>query len=352
MNTGSDELTAPLLAIAAESGDTDREIAALVRDGLLRSEAGLLRIAPEVVPVVRAAVRAQTPDRSRDDYARVCLALRTAEDTEAAEDTAGTTGWLLRHRFLLITVLEGATAAGAAEQAALTAAAWWDIADRVDDPRWHRALADAGEDAAITSEIPAVLSEVLERSARHAARQGDHLAAEARWVRALAIWREADDLAGCVRVLESLTALYRGWARLHRALDALFELLSLRERAGDELMVAHTVWAIGTVTLEAGRVEAAVDYLHRAEKTLRPRAAEAGGAYADVAVALGRAQWLAGRYGSARSSFSRALAVLVDVDELRAEEVRVLLGLPENAPLPAARIIDRGTGAAPPRSPG
>jgi tetratricopeptide (TPR) repeat protein len=240
-------------------------------------------------------------------------------------------GWLADHRAdVLAAVREDARGMGIR-----LAAAVWPAAGLVPDPRWWAELAEAGEALAIADREPAMLVDLLHGAATTFAEHDDRLRAEERWVRALAITRRDGLRDRGEAVLRALGALYRDWGRLGKALDAYLGLVDLRRDLGDPAGTADALAEVGTTMHAAGRLPSATDYFDRADEAMRavtdtgtttPAAApEAATAHARILVWCGRTRWEQGEHGAARRRWSRALALLVDVDEDAANRVRTLL---------------------------
>jgi tetratricopeptide (TPR) repeat protein len=211
------------------------------------------------------------------------------------------------------------------EAAGITlASAVWPVAGDVPDPDWWAELAEAGEALAIAAREPATLVDLLHAAATTFARHGDRLRAEERWVRALAITRRDALRERGAAVLSALGGLYRDWGRLSKALDAYLGLVDLRRDADDEVGAADALAEVGVTMYAAGRPRSAMDYFDRAEETMR-KAGVAADAHARVLVWCGRTRWEQGEHGAARRRWSQALAMLVDVDEAAANQVRALL---------------------------
>jgi hypothetical protein len=98
------------------------------------------------------------------------------------------------------------------------------------------------------------LAAVLEQSAVLADRAGGRLAAEAQWIRALAVRRRLDDRTELMRLLRELIQFYGTWGRWHRALDAAFELLlTAQSDESDHLGTTYALADLGTTMLGANR---------------------------------------------------------------------------------------------------
>ncbi|MFI7680334.1 hypothetical protein [Actinophytocola sp. NPDC049390] len=255
------------------------------------------------------------------EHARV-LELIQAVDLER-QDADRVTAWLAEHRAAVVAAVLACDHEGARGLGTRLAAAVWPAAGLVPDPAWWTELAQAGESLAVADRDPAALADLLRRGAMTFAAHGDHLRAEERLVRALAIARR-EGLPGKDHVLSSLGALYRDWGRLSKALDAYLGLVDVRRDAGDPVGTAAALAEVGATMHAAGRVRSAMDYFDQADEVMT----EASGPpveHARVLVWCGRTRWEQGLHGPARHRWSRALAMLVDVDEAGADRVRALL---------------------------
>jgi tetratricopeptide (TPR) repeat protein len=246
--------------------------------------------------------------------------------------------WLAEHRAEVLAAVRACDRDGSRESGMRLAAAVWPAAGLVDDPRWWAELAEAGEGLAIEARDPAALVGLLHGGAATFAEHGDRLRAEERWVRALAILRRDGmrDLDRGDAVLSALGALYRDWGRLSKAMDAYLELVELRRDLGRPAATADALAEVGATMYAAGRLVSAADYFDRADETLteaEPAGPAAVAAHARILVWCGRTRWERGEHGAARRWWSRALAMLVDVDEAAADRVRALLAAgPEGCP--------------------
>jgi tetratricopeptide (TPR) repeat protein len=246
-------------------------------------------------------------------------------------EPARVAGWLADHRAeVLAAVRDSAPGTGIR-----LAVAVWPVAGLVPDPLWWAELAEAGEALAIADRDPAMLVDLLHGAATTFAEHGDRLRAEERWVRALAITRRDGMRDRGETVLCALGALYRDWGRLGKALDAYLGLVDLRREVGDPTGIADALAEVGTTMHATGRLPSATDYFDRADEAMRAvteadaAAPEVGpellAAHARILVWCGRTRWEQGEHGTARRRWSRALAMLVDVDEDAANRVRALL---------------------------
>ncbi len=223
---------------------------------------------------------------------------------------------------------------GLAEDAVSLARAWWPLAGAVADPAWVKELAETGERAAIAIRDPAALIELLTLAAECGDRDGDWLAAEARWVRILSLAREQKNHDVVCATLITLGDFYRRWGRLHRAMDVLSDLIATYDRAHDDHGALRALRHLAVVLLDAGRAAAAVPYLVRAVALAAEDDTVGNSAHAELLIMLGRAHWMNNRIRAGREAFSGALALLVDIDADGAEYVRSLLATPDGGSLP------------------
>ncbi|WP_158880196.1 tetratricopeptide repeat protein [Amycolatopsis anabasis] len=353
-----DEL--PLAVLAAAAGVSEAE-AGPVADGLVR-DGWLTARGPgwfATTSAARAALGGLAPTRRGADamaaaargvgeHLRAAAAVVRRGFADAERDPLG---WARRHGPLVAGVVRSAHRHGEARLAVEIAAVWWRVTEDVPEAPWRHDLARAGEEAAIAVRDPAALADLLSRSAGCAVRAGDFATAEAQWVRALAVFREAGDQAAGIDVLRSLGSLYRRWGRLHRALDVYLDLLATHESIGDGAAIVETLGWLEEVLLAAGRPEAAEEHLARAVGMAETSTRFDERARAELLILLGRARWHAGRPGPARQAFSGALALLVDRDEARADQVRAMLATGDGRRLPGddgERDTGSGPGAPPP----
>ena len=209
---------------------------------------------------------------------------------------------------------------------------------------WWAELAEAGEALAIADRDPELLADLLHHSAATFAGHGDRLRAEEQWVRALAIIRRPDHLEPGNRdlgiaVLSGLGALYREWGRLGQALDADLGLVDLRLAEGDPLGIAEAMTTVAATMHAAGRASTAADYLAQADEAITAilgadDSLEVLALHTQILIRWGLALWDHGQHTAARRPWSRALAMLIDVDDDAAEHVRALLATAPDDALP------------------
>lgn len=263
------------------------------------------------------------------EHARV-LGLIEAVDLDGREP-AQVASWLAEHRADVVAAVLACDHDGARGLGTRLAAAVWPAAGLVRDPRWWTELAETGEALAIADRDPVALADLLHGGATTFAAHGDRVLAEERWVRALAVMRR-EGLPHQDRVLDALGSLYRDWGRLSKALDAFLRLVDVRRDAGDAAGTAAGLAEVGTTMHAAGRGRSAMDYFDQADEMMG-RGGAAPADHARVLVWCGRTRWEQGQHGAARRRWSRALAMLVDVDETEANRVRALLATePESEP--------------------
>jgi tetratricopeptide (TPR) repeat protein len=217
----------------------------------------------------------------------------------------------------------------------------WPGAAALKDPAWWAELSEAGETLAIADQDPAMLTDLLHHSASTFADDGDRTRAEAQWVRALAIIRspraQGGDPERGAAVLAGLAELYRDWGRLSKALDADLALVDLRRAAGDSVGTAEALATVAGTMHAAGRLNSAAEYLASADNAMSTAPVDTPDlvtAHARILVLRGRALWELGQHASARRPWSRALAMLIDVDDDAAGRVRALLATKSDEPLP------------------
>jgi len=263
------------------------------------------------------------------EHTRVLDLIQAVDLDEQEPLRVGT--WLAEHRAEVVAAVLACDRDGVRGLGTRLAAAVWPAAGLVRDPRWWTELAEAGEALAIADRDPVVLADLLHRGAATFAEYGDRVRAEERWVRALAVTRR-EGLRDQDRVLRALGSLYRDWGRLSKALDAYLGLVDVRREAGDPAGTAAGLAEVGTTMHAAGRARSAMDYFDQADEMMG-KAGAAPADHARVLVWCGRMRWEQGHHGAARHRWSRALAMLVDVDEVEANRVRALLATePEDAP--------------------
>ncbi|QFZ20261.1 hypothetical protein [Saccharothrix syringae] len=173
----------------------------------------------------------------------------------------------------------------------------------------------------------------------------------ARWigVRELAVWRARADGESPLReetfrgyrdALDSLARIDRAMGLLYEVADCLeelLELLILRGRSVDARS-AWTLRELGAVMLEAGRPEAALDHLLRADACYGQldKAIRDARQHAVCLVLAGLAHRGLDQHARADRSFNRALAALLPIAPESAAAVRTLVDVtPVPGELPA-----------------
>lgn len=170
------------------------------------------------------------------------------------------------------------------------------------------------------------LADEWENTARQAMTARDFQNAQMQLERAVVLRRRLGDRAELLRVLRSLGEAYQARDRWHRVLDTLDWIFStFQQDPPDYAGMAGTLAEIGTTMITVGRPDSAADYLKRAVTAYSRLAEPAPIGHAEALVSWGNLLWSQGSYGQARRKFSTALALLVDVDDTLAEQVRDLL---------------------------
>lgn len=223
--------------------------------------------------------------------------------------------WVADHRPHLAAAF---ASAGAAQARCTLALTLWPLTAEpplLHDSTWRADLTTWGETAARQWKNPAALAALHDHSGHTAAAAGDPLIAESQLVRALTLWRNLTDEPRLIGTLESLLDLFRNTRQWHRALDAAFALLvEHRRQDTPEGPALHT---IGTLMLQANRPTAAAMYLEQAERALGPRL--------DLLLQRATAAQKSGAIAAARHHLHRALSLAIDVDEVEAARIRLLL---------------------------
>lgn len=188
---------------------------------------------------------------------------------------------------------------------------------------WCRELAHHGEQAAIAGRQPELLTELLNTSAEVYASLADWQGAERAWLRALAVVEDLGDTTRTLRFFHLLTTNYLNWERPHKAVDMLLEIVAIHERAGNEVETARAQAEVARVMADAGRTDAAIDYLTKADRALRGHP-EVANLHAAVLSDLGQLHARLGGINTARNHYHRALAMVVDTDARAADRIRAL----------------------------
>jgi tetratricopeptide (TPR) repeat protein len=230
------------------------------------------------------------------------------------------------------------------------ASAAWAVLAPTPDRRWWRRLAAAGEDAAIDGRSPDGLAEVLHRSCCAFARANDATAADDQWRRAFVVTERLGDHERSAELLRLVAELRSARGALGRAMTVYFEIVALHTTRADHLGAAEALADLAVTMARAGRHDDASHLRRRAASNL-PAAGvlptPAAPRYAAVLSVLGRAWDDADEPASAMRCYSKALEVLVDVDENAADEIRGLLAAAARARATQdPRSASRGTGGA------
>lgn len=329
-------------AVGAAAGlhpaETAASLADLARDGWAVPGSALTMVEPARNWLATNSDSLVEPSQAVSIVRRFTEFHLAAVDRER-HDAAEVGAWLEQHRAEILAAVQACDRDPLRSVGTRLAYAVWRSAALVRDPRWWQELASAGEALAIADRDPAMLADLLHHSAATFAEHGDRPRAEEQWVRALAIIRRSpsdpSDHRG-VAVLTGLSALYKQWGRLSKALDLNLDLVDLRREAGDAVGAAEALDAVAVTMHAAGRLSSAIDYFAQADEAMSANeAADVPAVHARILVRWGRALWEQGHHGAAKRPWSRALAMLVDVDEAAADRVRALLATAPNDQLPS-----------------
>ncbi|WNV84732.1 hypothetical protein [Umezawaea sp. Da 62-37] len=253
--------------------------------------------------------------------------------TPPTDDVDGVALWSLAHQDRVLSVVRSVISAGEPELAALLLSQVWPLVPAKVDETWCRRLRDCGTGLAGVLPDSVVLSEAFRASAAVFAERGLYRVAEIEGMRDLAIWRKRDERDGLVAALTALVRTYRARDRLHMVMECASEWLHVYLRHKDPVGVAWALGYIGALMLEGDRAESAVDYLARADTAYETLSGTPPRQRAEAMVLWGIALWRTGARSRARSQFSRALTLVVDVDEKAAGRVRALVSTPAAEPV-------------------
>lgn len=103
--------------------------------------------------------------------------------------------------------------------------------------------------------------------------------------------------------------------------------MTIRQRGDDSVKTAEALAAVGTVMFDAGRSDAALHYLGKANRLLRDLSddtPDTRACWATVLSDLGRVHAINGSLNSARTCYHQALTLVLDIDESLTQRVRDL----------------------------
>lgn len=307
-------------AVVDSSGDQIAEMLGGVNEHDWGGVAGdRFEISMEARPYLRELARWTSEADRRLVVDRVAAVLTHAAQIDTAMPSSIRTD--------VINVLKTANRNRRPDLAIQVARAAWRTLTPQTDLEWCRKLAEHGEQAAITSRQPDLFVELLDLSAHVYSSAHDWPGAERAWLRALTLVEDLGDTIRFVHFLEQLATTYRNWNRPHKAADTLHEIMIIRQRGGDSVKTAETLAALGTVMFDAGRSDAALHYLGKANRLLRdlsddtpaPRAC-----WAALLIELGRVHAANGSIDSVRTYYHQALTLVLDIDENLTQRVRDL----------------------------
>ncbi|WP_158842541.1 tetratricopeptide repeat protein [Saccharothrix deserti] len=255
-------------------------------------------------------------------------ASRLRQDLLVARQTPGR-AWFDAHRDHVLATLRDTI--GEPETAVALFADVWPAVPTDVDETWSRELLDIG--AALAAALPTslLLATAFRRAAESLRAQGALRLATVAGMRELAIHRlRDDDPDAASAALHDLAATYRAQGRMHKVVECADEALELYLLHGDQPGVARALVHLGSLMIEVGRFDSAVNYLSRADKVFEelPGTAERAGCL----TLLGRALWLSGDRAVAHRRFNRALALLIGTDDVAAQRVRDLVAELESVP--------------------
>lgn len=241
--------------------------------------------------------------------------------------------WASDHRDGVVGVIRTAVRAGLPKVAVELATAAWEVADRVSDRSWLGELVQCGEDAAREARDRDAFFGLLDRSAAVFVGAGDRETGMRQWIRAQKLADDHGEHDRSVRIRNALGGLYCQWGRLSKAIDTYIALVDEHQRAGERIAAAGALTELGAVMLDARRPTDATVYLSRADELFTEAEPEPTlvPTHARALELWGRALWRAGKRGSARRRWERALAMLVDHDDTAANRVRALLANPDES---------------------
>lgn len=119
-------------------------------------------------------------------------------------------------------------------------------------------------------------------------------------------------------------------------------MVDLQRAAGDAVGAAEALTELAATMRAAGRLSSAIDYFTQADEAMSPITEAAGtspdvvAVHAQILVSWGQALWDQGHHGAARRRWSRALAMVIDVDDVAADHVRALLATAPEDQLPSS----------------
>ncbi|WP_433268056.1 hypothetical protein ACQPZF_03230 [Actinosynnema sp. CS-041913] len=217
---------------------------------------------------------------------------------------------------------------------ALLAAVWPAVPPDADEA-WCRRLYGCATPLAAALPTSRPLAAAFRAGADALRARGLHRLAAALGMRELAIWRLLDDPDGAVDALFALSATYRAQGRLHRVIGCADEMLELRILHEQPDGIARSLAHLGSLMIEVGRLDTAVNYLTRADKVFDSLPPTSDRSRAQVLFA--RALWLSGDEAAARRKLHRVLPDLAGED---AREARGLLDLPTGSRPPGRGPAD------------
>ncbi len=194
----------------------------------------------------------------------------------------------------------------------------------------HRRLGDRLGEARAGYEIAAM-----------AERQGHLREAIGHAQESLALWQAAGDQAGCARALNGIGWFHALLGEYDQAQPCCEEALQLTQRFADPLLEACTWDSLGFIQFQLGRTDEALSCYRSAVDLIRGLRNEFQ--MAPMLIHLGDAHYAAGDVAEARLAWREALAILDQLEQPDADEVRArLLGQGQDGPPGAPAAASRG----------
>ncbi|MEU4447908.1 tetratricopeptide repeat protein [Actinosynnema sp. NPDC050801] len=258
---------------------------------------------------------------------------RLRRDLPAARQTSGH-AWFDAHRDEVLATLRVAVAEPEAAVALFTDV--WPVVPPDADETWARDVLAVGAELATALPTSLLLATGFRRAAHALRERGALRLAAVAGMRELAIHRlRDDDPDAAAQALHDLAATYRAQGRLHKVVGCADEVLELYLLHDDRPGTARALTHLGSLMIEVGRFDSAINYLSRADKVFDDLPDPGGSVAAERAgclTLLGRALWLAGDRAVAHRRFNRALALLIGTDDGAAQRVRDLVSELESVP--------------------
>lgn len=234
------------------------------------------------------------------------------------------------------TIIAAVTAAGRlnlVEEALTLTMQTWRATTPTNDWTWWHTLAHVSEEIATEARDADRLIELLQESGTAYARTGAGHRADRQWRRAFSLTDATHDHRRSAALLLLIGARRRTAGLLGQALTVFHELIRLFTDTNDRLGLVEALIEMTVTLLRGGRRGDAERYLGRAVDTLateEPSPTEVT-RHTQALVRIGQLWEELEFSGKAVPVYSNALAMLVDVDDEAADEVRALLAAASRA---------------------